>query len=412
MPRGVDLLRQRGLVVVQVVLLEERLHLGGDLGVPVGRQVGEEVVLDLVGEVAGHQVRELPAGDVGRAEHLADVPLAAGLVVGDRLLLEGLHALGEVAAHDHRVRPDVAHDVGHEVAGQRADGTAEGQRHERVHDVVLGGLLADLLQRLRQVRLELLAALLLRHPEVLAELEVVGGDAVLEEAGVDEVPHRLGEVEGHPALVLVDAHDAVAEVVVLADDVRVRVVDLVVAVLPAVRGRGVVPLPGGRVDLRVTHPVPLAVHDVVPDLHVLEDLRDREADGAEHPQRRQRGAEQHGARAQLELALHVDDATDVRRVLLAPGVDDVLADRVELDADLLDVGLGEVGGGVLGLAGDGGHQVTFRVTGSRGSGVAALAPRPAAGRVRSGRRSRRRRGRSRRSGSGRRPGRSRPGRRR
>ena len=34
-------------------------------------------------------------------------------------LLEGLDALGEVAAHDHRVRPQVADQVGGEVGGQR-----------------------------------------------------------------------------------------------------------------------------------------------------------------------------------------------------------------------------------------------------------------------------------------------------
>src|SRR3712207_7626360 len=52
---------------------------------------------------------------------------------------------------------------------------------------------------------------------------------------VDEVPQGLAEVERLPLLVLVDAHDAVTEVVVLADHVGVRVVQLVVRVLPLVR---------------------------------------------------------------------------------------------------------------------------------------------------------------------------------
>ena len=39
----------------------------------------------------------------------------------------------------------------------------------------------------------------------------------------------------------------------------------------------------------------------------------------------------------------LDHLADVRRVGVAAGVDDVLADRVELDADLLDVLTGEVG---------------------------------------------------------------------
>ena len=124
-------------------------------------------------------------------------------------------------------------------------------------------------------------------------------------------------VERVPALVLVDAHDPVAEVVVAADHVRVRVVELVVRVLPQVGRRGVVPLPGGRVDLRVAHPVPLAVHDVVADLHVLEDLRDGQAGGADEPRGREQREEQDGAAGQLELALDVDDAADVGGVALA-----------------------------------------------------------------------------------------------
>ena len=74
--------------------------------------------------------------------------------------------------------------------------------------------------------------------------------------------------------------------------------------------------------------------------------------GAEHPRRRERAEEQHRARAELDLALGVDDAPDVRRVAGAAAVEDVLADGVELDADLLDVGLGEVRDRV-GLAEDG-----------------------------------------------------------
>ena len=88
---------------------------------------------------------------------------------------------------------------------------------------------------------------------------------------------RLDEVAGLPGLLLGDPHDAVAEVVVLADDVRVLVVGLVVRALPLRGRRRVVPVPGRRVDLRVAHPVPLPVQDVVPDLHVLEALGEGEA---------------------------------------------------------------------------------------------------------------------------------------
>jgi hypothetical protein len=65
------------------------------------------VVLDLVAEVAGHDVEELAAGDVRRAEHLAEVPLAARLVLG--LLLGELVRPGgkwpqKMIVNDHRLR--------------------------------------------------------------------------------------------------------------------------------------------------------------------------------------------------------------------------------------------------------------------------------------------------------------------
>ncbi len=65
---------------------------------------------------------------------------------------------------------------------------------------------------------------------------------------VHQVEQRLGEVARPPLLRLVDAHDAVAEVVVLAEHVGVHVVPVVVRALPLLGGRGVVPLPRRGVD--------------------------------------------------------------------------------------------------------------------------------------------------------------------
>jgi hypothetical protein len=67
---------------------------------------------------------------------------------------------------------------------------------------------------------------------MVAQVEVVHRDALLEDAGGHEVPQRLDQVARPPLLRLVDAHDAVAEVVVHPDDVGVPVVDLVVSALP------------------------------------------------------------------------------------------------------------------------------------------------------------------------------------
>ncbi len=61
------------------------------------------------------------AADVGRAEHLAQVPLAARSRPRWTVFSKICDALGEVAAHDHRVRPHVAHQVRGQVRGERGE---------------------------------------------------------------------------------------------------------------------------------------------------------------------------------------------------------------------------------------------------------------------------------------------------
>ena len=155
-----------------------------------------------------------------------------------------------------------------------------GERRER--EVVLDDLAprldADRLQLGERLPLGLLA----RADRV--EVHVVERDAPLEEPHQHEVVERLQQVDRMPLLVRVDAHDLVAEIAVLAADVGERVVLVVVRVLPGVGRRGRVPVPALGVDVRVVHPVPLPVHDVVADLHVLEDLGQRQHRRAAQPQ--------------------------------------------------------------------------------------------------------------------------------
>src|ERR1700681_3950984 len=63
-------------VVRQSVALAHRPDLRCDLRVTIAWQVGEQVVLDLKGQVAGQQVKERTALQVARAEQLAPVPAA------------------------------------------------------------------------------------------------------------------------------------------------------------------------------------------------------------------------------------------------------------------------------------------------------------------------------------------------
>ena len=145
-----------------------------------------------------------------------------------------------------------------------------------------------------------------------------------------------------PLLVPRDAHDAVADVVVHAHDVGVLVMREIVRVLPARRRAGVVPLPVARMNFRVVHPVPLAVNDVVPEFHVFDDLAGAEQRGPEQPGRLLPAREQHDAAGHHQAALQRDGALDVPRVLLTPLGLDVASDLVELFAERLDVGIGEM----------------------------------------------------------------------
>jgi len=73
--RPKQLPRKRSRVVRQVVLLAECPHTDADFGVPVARQVREQVVFDLIAEVAAHECHQRTGVKVGRTEHLSEIPL-------------------------------------------------------------------------------------------------------------------------------------------------------------------------------------------------------------------------------------------------------------------------------------------------------------------------------------------------
>jgi hypothetical protein len=77
-----ELAIQRAGVVWNAVALADLAHLDGDLSGAVGRDVREQMMLDLAAQVAAEDVEQTAAGEVGGAERLAQVPAAAGLVLG------------------------------------------------------------------------------------------------------------------------------------------------------------------------------------------------------------------------------------------------------------------------------------------------------------------------------------------
>ena len=79
-------------------------------------------------------------------------------------------------------------------------------------------------------------------------------------------------------------------------------------------------------------PVVLPVHDVVADLHVVEDLRQRKRGRPAEPRGRQKAGEQQAAAGDLKAALDTDETVDVVDVALTEVRDDAGADRIELSA--------------------------------------------------------------------------------
>src|SRR5215218_3852395 len=225
-----ELLVQRSAVVRQPIALADLAHLDRQLAVAMRRDVREQVVLDLVAEVAAHDVEELAAGEVCRAEQLAHVPLPARLALA-LLLGELVRPLGEVAAEDDHERPHVAHGVGSHVPRERRRCARAGEQREQ--RVVLQRLPAALLPD-RLQHLALVAPLRLAGIELL-DLEVVQRDAPLEEQRQQHRIGRVTQVVRMPLLVLGHPQHAVADVAVLAENVRVRVMHVVVRVTPLLR---------------------------------------------------------------------------------------------------------------------------------------------------------------------------------
>ncbi len=318
------LLPESAGVVVDPVARADLAQARRDFHVARRRQVREQVVLDLVAQVPGHDMEPAPALEVARALDLAQVPLAAGLA-GDLAPGVGLDLFGEVPAEDDRVGPHVADEVGGEVAQQHARPLPEGQRREQ--HVVLEQLAPGLAQEGPHA----LAELRHLHPalEEAPELEVLHRHAPLEVERQDEVGEWLQQARRRPLLLLGQAQHAVAEVVVLADDVGVVVVVDVVRLAPVVGRAGDVPVVGAGIEAGVVHPVVLAVQHVVADLHVLEDLGRRQADHASDPAQRPDAEHQQAApadRGALDDAAHAADVARVARadvgvLLAAQGLD-------------------------------------------------------------------------------------------
>ena len=152
-----------------------------------------------------------------------------------------------------------------------------------------------------------------------------------------------------PLLVRVDPHDLVAEVAVLAEDVRVRVVDVVVRVLPRLGGRGGVPVPGLELitgSFIQSHWPCRTLWPISMFSRILAIPSVAAPDSPRHPPARR---DQLRAADQRQPPLERDHRADVAGVAVAEVGLDLLVQLVELPADLLDLLGGEPVQRVLGV---------------------------------------------------------------
>ncbi|MNR36686.1 hypothetical protein D3C85_1546410 [compost metagenome] len=110
---------------------------------------------------------------------------------------------------------------------------------------------------------------------------------------------------------------------------------------PEVRGAGNVPLVRGATQFRVVHPVVLAVHDVVAQLHVFEDLAQPEQGHAQQPGGREPAEQQQGAAAPAAEAHRCTNAANIAGITLAQVIQGALAQGVQFCAEGIEFGWGK-----------------------------------------------------------------------
>ena len=192
---GEVLFEQAACVVEQAILFAQRLNVWRDFGVAVCRHVRKEVVLNLVAQMPGHDVKQAPTGEIARARELAQIPVATGFIARVFFAVDR-HTLCKVATEDHHIRPQIANQVGAEISGEHARCTPQCQR--RKQQIVFEPHLAHLGGEAFEARSELFLGH--RTVGVFANLQIMRAHAILKTHGQQRVGQRLQQVPGLPAL--------------------------------------------------------------------------------------------------------------------------------------------------------------------------------------------------------------------
>ena len=130
--------------------------------------------------------------------------------------------------------------------------------------------------------------------------------------------------------------------------------------LPGLRARSGVPVPHRGMNIGIVHPIPLAVHHVVADLHVLQDLGHTETRGAQSPRGFGSRAQQQHTADHDNLSLHRNHRLDVTAVAFAEVGEHLVVNRVQFFPQLFPFLFPQVGERVLGALQSRSHCRSFR----------------------------------------------------
>ena len=165
---------------------------------------------------------------------------------------------------------------------------------------------------------------------------------MLEEGGQDACQDRVEQEARLPVLIIGHAQNAITNVMVLVEHVGERVVLEIVSLLPGRVGAGVIPVKDLGVNGRIAHPVILAVHHVMADLHVVEDLGGRQTGYTGQPCRRQETCHQQTAAGHFQTTLTLDQGTDVVGIFFAQVRHFPITDGIQFLANGLELFGGQV----------------------------------------------------------------------
>ncbi len=141
-----------------------------------------------------------------------------------------------------------------------------------------------------------------------------------------------------PLHVIAQAQDGIAVVAVLANHVGVGVMFVVVGTPPGITCAYGIPLIGLGMQCRIVHPVVLAVHHVVADFHILDDLGKPQGGGGGHEHWRNEAEWHHHPPCHFQAPVQADNLADVAGIPFAEIGEDLITNGVQVFFQFVELG--------------------------------------------------------------------------